>query len=366
MTRREVLRWSAALGLSVGAGGTTGLTMAAARGQEIGGELVIGVYGGAWETAFSRHMADPFKTMHPDVTTTLDLTSPPERFAKLRAANGESPPYDIFTLSPELLNAAMSEELLEPFTAEEVPSVNDLYDISRPAEWQKDGSYYAVYQNWGQLGITYRSDKVQNPPMEWLDLWKPDYEGLVAIPPLTYSAGLQFFIAVVRALGGHEENPSDIDEAFSKLNDLKPNVAQTPATAGSIQQLLERGDIGIVPLWDGRAFELATAGLPIGFSYTTNPGPIASGAGFAIAKGTSNRAATLAMLDFQLSPEPQKAFCQAMWYAPSNTKVQLDEQYASRVQYGQEAYEALIHPDYNVVAQKLGEWNQRWIQVFGS
>jgi hypothetical protein len=36
-------------------------------------------------------------------------------------------------------------------------------------------------------------------------------------------------------------------------------------------------------LWDGRAFGLAAAGLPIRFNYPTKPGPVASGAGIASA-----------------------------------------------------------------------------------
>src|SRR5438034_8436289 len=87
------------------------------------------------------------------------------------------------------------------------------------------------------------------------------------------------------------------------------SVVQQPADAGAIQQLLERGDIAVVPLWDGRAHGLAAAGLPVGFSYPSKPGPVASGAGMGIAKGTRNRAAALKLIDFRFSPEPQKAFC---------------------------------------------------------
>ncbi len=361
LTRRELLRRGAALGIAVSA---IGPRFAAGAAQELSGEIVVGVYGGSWETAFRENMAVPFQQQHPGITVSLDLTGAAERLAKLRAAKGQNPPYDVFSISTEFMDAAVREGLLEPFTADEVPNVKDLYEISTPKDWQKENQFFAVHQNWGQLGITYRSDKIQNPPKEWLDFWNPEYKGQVAVPPLTYSAGLQFFVATVRAIGGNEQNPADVDKAFAKLEELKPNVVQTPVDAGAIQNLLERGEIGLVPLWDGRAFGLAASGLPIGFTYPKEPGPVASGAPFAIAKGTKNREAALAMLNFQLSPEPQKGFCEFMWYAPSNKKVQLSDPVASKVAYGDEPYSKLYEPDYDIVAQKLGEWQQRWTKVF--
>src|SRR4029453_7153641 len=126
---------------------------------------------------------------------------------------------------------------------------------------------------------------------------------LWGMPPVSYSVGLQFFIATVHALGGDGKNPADVDRGFEKMKELKGSIAQQPADAGAIQQLLERGDIAVVPLWGGRAFGGAAGGPPIGFTYQTKPGRGASGAGNGIAKGTQNRAAALKLLDFRFSQE---------------------------------------------------------------
>src|SRR5215469_6959897 len=189
-------------------------------------------------------------------------------------------------------------------------------------------------------------------------------QGPVGMPPISYSVGLQFFIATVHALGGDEKNPADVDRGFEKMKELKSSIVQQPADAGAIQQLLERGDIAVVPLWDGRAHGLAAAGLPVGFNYPSKPGPVASGAGIGIAKGTKNRAAALKLIDFRFSPDAQKAFCQQMWYAPSNSTVKLDPKYAAKIAYGNEAYARLLAPNYDVVGQKLGDWTQRWTMLF--
>jgi|GEM_PF-245569 putative spermidine/putrescine transport system substrate-binding protein len=370
IARREFLGGAGALAIAAIGGGS--LLTAPSRSAEaqasgdLSGDLVVCVPGGAWETTFRETMAKPFSQKYPKLKLHIDLTTFTAQVAKLRAARGVKPPFDVVLLLDEQMDVAVREGLIDLFDANEAPNVKDLYTVSMPAKWQKGGKFYAIHQNWGQLGITYRIDKVKTPPKEWLDFWKPEYKGLVGMPPISYAVGLQFFIATIHALGGDEKNPADVDRGFEKMKELKPNVAQQPADPGAIQQLLERGDIGLVPLYDGRAHGLAAAGLPIGFSYPNKPGPVASGAAMGIAKGTGNRAAALRLIDFRLSPEPQKAFCQAMWYAPSNNKVKLDPKYAAKVAYGTEHYAKLLSPNYDVVGEKLGEWTQRWAAIFTS
>jgi len=364
MDRRQFL---AAAGMAGVSAAVVGLPRAEAQPTaDVSGELVACVAGGAWETAFREHMAKPFSQKYPKVKLHLDLSAGTVQLAKLRAARGSNPPFDVVQMLDEQMDIATREGLIDPFTAAEVPNIKTFYAISTPAKWQKDGRYFAAHQNWGQLGIAYRTDKVKNPPKEWLDFWKPEYKGLVGMPPVSYSVGLQFFIATVHALGGDEKNPADVDRGFEKMKQLKASIAQQPADAGAIQQLLERGDIAVVPLWDGRAFGLAAAGLPIGFTYPTKPGPVASGAGNGIAKGTQNRAAALKLLDFRFSQEAQKGFCQQMWYGPSNSTVKLDPKYAAKVAYGTEHYSKLLAPNYDVVGEKLGDWTQRWTAIFTS
>jgi putative spermidine/putrescine transport system substrate-binding protein len=312
-------------------------------------------------------MIDTFHALHPDVEVRTEMSGDSERLLKLRAAGGENPPLDVVGLTNEFMDAAIREGLVDTFTAEEIPAVTDLYEISTPDEWRDGESYYAVHQSWGQLGFAYRTDLVENPPQEWLDIFDPQYEGQFGFGPLTYSAALQFFVAIIRAMGGHESNPEDVDAAFEKLEELKPNVAHSPADSGALQSLLERGEIAIAHIWDGRAFALAADGLPVGFVYPSgDPGPVASGAPRGIAVGTPNRELVVEFLNHCLSPEAQKGFCDEMWYGPSNATVELSEEVAEKVVYGDEAYSRLWQPDYETVSTNLGEWQQRWTRTFST
>lgn len=365
VSRRNVVKAGAALGVT----STLGMKASGVAGKQestLSGSIVVPVAGGSWGDAYQTHMIDTFHAMHPDVEVKTEMSGDSERLLKLRAAGGENPPLDVVGLTNEFMDAAIREGLVDTFTEEEIPNAGNLYDISRPDYWRDGDAYYAVHQNWGQLGFAFRTDLVENPPKEWLDIFDPQYEGQFGFGPLTYSAALQFFVAVIRSMGGHESNPEDVDAAFEKLEELKPNVAGAPADSGALQSLLERGEIAIAHIWDGRAFALAEAGQPIGFSYPSDPGPVASGAPRGIAVGTPNRELATAFLNHTLSPEAQAGFCNQMWYGPSNKDAELDPEVAEKVAYGDEAYGKLWEPDYETVSTALGEWQQRWTRTFSS
>jgi putative spermidine/putrescine transport system substrate-binding protein len=120
---------------------------------DVSGELVACVAGGV-ETAFREHMAKPFSQKYPKVKLHLDLSAGTVQLAKLRAARGSNPPFDVVQMLDEQMDIAVREGLIDPFDAAEVPNIKTFYAISTPAKWQKDGRYFAAHQNWGQLGIT--------------------------------------------------------------------------------------------------------------------------------------------------------------------------------------------------------------------
>lgn len=363
VSRRNIVRAGAAMGVATG----VGLKASGVAGKQestLSGTIVVPVAGGSWGDAYQENMIDTFHAMHPDVEVKTEMSGDSERLLKLRAAGGENPPLDVVGLTNEFMDAAIREGLVDTFTAEEIPNAEKLYEISTPEYWRDGDSYYAVHQNWGQLGFAYRTDLVENPPKEWLDIFDSQYESQFGFGPLTYSAALQFFIAVIRSMGGHESNPEDVDAAFTKLEELKPNVAAAPADSGALQSLLERGEIAIAHIWDGRAFALAEAGQPIGFVYPSDPGPVASGAPRGIAVGTPNRELAMAFLNHTLSVEAQEGFCNQMWYGPSNVDAKLQPEVDEKVAYGDEAYGKLWEPDYEAVSTELGEWQQRWTRTF--
>jgi putative spermidine/putrescine transport system substrate-binding protein len=350
--------------LLTGFGGQSAAAKAAKRqGKPAAqGHVIVGVYGGTWQTAIEEAALNQFQKqtgIQVDVVPGADA----EWFAKVRAAGGHNPPYDLLILQPDTIQLGMAEGLLQPITQKDVPNLADVYPIA-DKPFERGGKTYAVAYSIGQLGIAYRKDLVKNPPKGWLDLWKPEYKGHVAIPPLTYSAGLQFFVGVIHALGGTEANPADVNRAFAKLAQLKPNIVAYPDNAGPIQTLLTSGGAWLVPFWDGRAFAMRASGEPIGFVYPKD-GPVAAVASWAIVKGAPDLQNAYKLLNYMLSARAEGIFAQKEFYGMSNKDVRYGA-LSRLIATGESAYAHLTLVDYRVVDAQLANWTNRWTQVMGS
>ena len=77
-----------------------------------------------------------------------------------------------------------------------------------------------------------------------------------------------------------------------------------------------------------------------------------------LVEGSDNREAALAFIDYALSPEAQKAFTEAMYYAPVNAEADVDE--AARSRTAIDSLDRMLPVDWGWVATIRDEWNQRW------
>ena len=271
-TRRRFLQLMGVAGLSALAGGSLagcGSASTAAPSDapaavadlEQTDSVIIGVYSGDWEKSIEQAALNAFAD-ETGIDVQVVAGADAEWLTKLTAANGKNVPYDLLILQPDSIQKAIDANLLQDLDVEPVPNLADLFDSAKTRFTVNDKLYAAGF-SMGQLGIAYRTDKVATPPTSWADLWGDDYAKSLGISPLTYSAGLQFFWSQTK-------NGADIDGAFAKFEQLKPNISSYPDGAGTIQTLLQRGDVAAVPFWDGRAFAWQAQGQPIGFAYPTD------------------------------------------------------------------------------------------------
>lgn len=324
-------------------------------------KVVVGVYGGDWEKNIRPSIEQFAEETGIDVEIVAGADS--EWFTKLKASNGKNPQYDLLILQPDTIERGVAANLLLPLDAEKVPNLPDL----APSVQERltiDKQQYAAGFSVGQLGLAYRKDLVPVEPTAWMDLWKPEYKGHVAISSPTYSAGLQFFSGLINAHGGEESNPKDVDKAFASLGQLKDSVVAYPDNPGSIQTLLERGDSWIVPFWDGRIFALQESGMDLGFVYPEE-GAVAAVASWAVTAGSPNEENAYDLLNYLSSPEVQKEFSELTFYGMTNKNVEYSEKLQDKIRVGEEAYSSLKWVDYDTATQQLGDWTNRWTEELG-
>ncbi|MFI7231806.1 PotD/PotF family extracellular solute-binding protein [Nonomuraea angiospora] len=340
-------------------GGSTGGSPGTGAARQ---ELTVTAFAGAWGELFKKSFVEPFER---DTGAKVNLVygANAEWLTKLRAAGGNNPPFDVIAFTPDASLPAASAGLLQPLATDRLAHFKEL-DPVLAGKSAYDGKQYGVPLTTGSTGLLYRTDKIKTPPADWADLFDKQYCGHVALPPLTYNPGLEFFSALVTSQGGTLSDPAAVDKAFDKLATLKGCVSSFPANAGNAATVIENGDAWIMPFWDGRAFAMAQAGSPIGFTYPKS-GPVGALTSYFVAAGTQKSDLANKFLDHLTAAQNQKPFAEGTWYAAGNDSITYSEPFEQKVKHGPDVFKKFIWVDYAVATPKLNEWQQRWNQIFG-
>ena len=114
---------------------------------------------------------------------------------------------------------------------------------------------------------------------------------------------------------------------------------------------------------NGRAIGLMKEGYDVKFCQPSE-GSIAMTSLAGISKGSTNKELAYIFLDILLSPEVQKAYAENNYYAPSNSKTQIDEELQGYMPYGQEQVSALVYMDSAALEPVKADLIERWNREF--
>lgn len=300
-------------------------TCAFLEGKDFGGKtLVVGVWGGVIEQIYRDLVIPEIEKHNGKVELLLGGTG--DRTAKIYAEKG-NPTMDVAYLNMYEAAKGVEDGVLEAPSAE-VPAYNDLY----PAAQQ--GGYGMSFMG---LGIAYNPKYFTEAP-DWADLWKPEYKGKIALANFPGADG-EGFVAIAGYLNnGDENNP---DACFSKLAELKP-IPLVYTSLDELFMMMDKGDVVAAPVITGYAWTYIDKGMNIKVSWPKTPGAVQMMDTLTIVKDTKNRDMALAWAQLSLSPKVQKAFADQIYFGPTNSKVQLDDNVAERVVYGQEKVDSLL------------------------
>lgn len=313
--------------------------------------LVVTSYGGSYDDTVNQYVVKPFEARYPGVTVKL---APYTSVAKLSAQGGQG--IDVVQLDDFDIVDSGNKGLLVPLKKDgQLTYWGDLY----PQAFLKgdDGNVYGLANVFGSWGIAYNTDKVTPPPTSWTVFWDPKYAGHVAqmkewIPDIEMAA---------KAFSATQDNMSPVWDAFSKLT---PGVKQYYSSFSAPQALLESGDVWLVSWFDGRAFALQAKGDHVAFALPDEGGVLIRGA-VGVLKSSKNQKVAEEFVNFMMSPEAQQGFAKALYYGPTNSKVQLPADLASKVVYGRDSLSRLTATDWTKVLPKRDDWVKSWNAATG-
>lgn len=308
------------------------------------GELVVGCAGShsAWmEAIVLPHMREKF-----GATVLFEGTKSTVNLEKMRA-NRAAPYLSVVQMDDPVMILAVEEELLRPMTPDTVPNMTGLRD----GTVHMDGMWCNYVQPWA--GVAYNTGLLQGVP-SWAQLWDPAHAGRVILPSLQNTEGMwTLFMAAHLATGKPmAEAQYDIDAAFAKLEELKPNVLTVYSVMSQAFNLLEQGEISMLAgNFSSYALPRKAEGAPVDLAAPME-GVFAQPSGVCLVKDGPNPALAEAYANELLSAELQTRIADFTASLPSNTAATSSVSIPDGVP---------VHsPDWAFVSKNRAEWIGRF------
>lgn len=305
INRRQLL----SAGMVLGASASIGWPLAA---RADGRNLVAATFPGTWSEAHRQILAPAFKERS-GATVTQSIILAQDQLARLSAAKGGKPPFDVALLdAPQVLDAVKAG-VLAKYPADKSPHFSELLPEFRN-EW---GPVISVQV----IGIGYNPKKIKTPPKSWDDLWDPKYKGRVGLTALNSQLGIAFLAEINRLRGG---TPTNFDPAFKALRELLPNVGAIGANLGAYATLWQQEQIDIAPYNFNFVQTLKAKDVPVEFAIAQT-GLAGWGTSMHLVAGASEPDLAVQYIDTALDAKIQAAMLKPPFdVIPTNSKVPLE------------------------------------------
>lgn len=309
--------------------------------------ITINSFGGSYEEAHIRCVVDPFREATGAEVQIVTAYSA-DAFAQLRAQK-DAPQFDVihFSGGQEIVGAA--EGLLAPIDPSKLDNIDQLYDITKPNLAKGEGPAYAI----APVGLLLAEGKTLD---SWADLMAEDDASTTVLTDISNAYGMLGFLMMNQVAGGSLE---DIQPGLDAVMTLLENGALVVNTSPEIQQEFAQNGAEIAPYAADYAYTLRKAGLPVHFTLPEEGVP-ASFITVNLVAGRDNGDLAMKFIDVEISKSAQECMAEALRYTPTNRTVELPEDVAADMVYGEEAVAKLIRFDPSTIEANRGTWVDDW------
>ncbi|MBS4207007.1 ABC transporter substrate-binding protein [Bacillus sp. FJAT-50079] len=310
-------------------------------------KLVISTWGFA-EDFFREEVYKPFEQEH-NVEIVLDIGNNADRLNKVRQGNSD---IDIIYLSDYYAQQGIDDGLFETIDRSKISNINDIYDSAKAPLGEEYGPAYTI----AQFGIAYNPDEVKTPITSWKDLWSEEFKSSITIPGITTTTGPMFLDAASKVSGSAEFNE---DKAFEKMKEIMPNVVKEYAQTSEFVNMFGQGEIVAGPFMEMYLGSLKEAVPNVQF-VSPEEGGYAVMNVVNIVKDSKQKELAEEFINYVLSKEVQEKSAKAKIDSPVNTKVELTEEEAEGLTYGEDVVGKLNTLNMKFVNEQSKSWIDRW------
>lgn len=312
--------------------------------------ITINSFGGAYETAHRKCIIDPFEKAT-GATVQIVTAYSADAFAQLRAQK-DAPQFDVIHFSGGQEIVGAQEGLLSPIADGELANAPDLYDFAKQGLAKGEGPAYSI----AVIGLLYNDENAPKAPASWTDLLDPEFAEHVVLTDISNGYGMLGFLMLNKAEGGSLE---DIQPGLDAVTKLLENGAIVVSTSPEIQQEFAQNDAWLAAYASDYAYTLRKAGLPAKFVQGKEGTP-ASFITANLVEGRPNRDLSLKFIDMEISPDAQACMANELRYSPTNAKVEVSDDVAGDLAYGEEGVKGLLRFDPTVIEANRSAWVDQW------
>jgi mannopine transport system substrate-binding protein len=323
-------------------------------------EVVVATTGGAYDRAISEIWFAPFTEQTGIKVKTVIATDAQMRSKAQAMFQAKDVTWDIINnvdiLAASAQNRAFTEDMTE--FCKQFATREDLTENTCNPSGVKI-TYNATL-------LAFNADKFKDKkPQSWADLWNiKDFPGPRALPNFGDPWRVLAAALLADGVSANRLFPLDLDRAFKKLDQIKPQVTLWWKTGDQSQQGFRGGDYVVGMIWGTRVSALKAEGQPVQSSYDQ---AFMLADTMQILKNSPNKEGAQALLKFYLeNPAVQAKFAEKFGITPVSQeaiKLMSDEGRA-KIPTSPEAFDKIVKHDPVWIndnqAKLLEEWNA-WI-----
>jgi putative spermidine/putrescine transport system substrate-binding protein len=310
-------------------------------------KLVVSTWGFA-DDFFQEEVYKPFEEEH-NVEIVQEIGNNADRLNKVRIGNSD---VDVIFLSDYYAQQGINDGLFEKVDRSKLTNVDKIYDTAKAPLGEEYGPAYTI----AQFGIAYNPDEVEQEIASWKDLWNSELQDKITIPSITSTAGPMFLDAASKVSGSAEFNE---DKAFAQMEKLMPNVVKEYSQTSEFVNMFSQGEIVAGPIME-MYFASIQEAVPNAKFVSPEEGGYAVMNTVNVVKGSDQKELAEEFINYMLSKEVQEKSAKNKIDSPVNTEVELTEEEAKGLTYGEDVIKSLNTLDMKFVNEQSKTWIDRW------
>src|SRR6185312_2075271 len=222
----------------------------------------------AWQGYADDDWVKAFETQYNVDVNVVFIGTDDEIWAKIKGSEGKD--FDLMAVNTAQLQRYIDAGLVTPHDLEMLPNQKETLprfrDLTKVEGTMRGGKVYGIPFAFDTIGIIYDTTKVKTPPTSWDVFYGDEYKGRM----LGYDNGEHNFSVTALDMGIADPfhlSSEQMDQAKTKLIDMKHNLLSLYSTADEALQLYQQNDIALI--WANYGQQqvkmMKAAGAPIAY-----------------------------------------------------------------------------------------------------